>query len=341
MTESIWLDLDNSPHVPLFRPVIDELNSRGIDSVITARDFAQTESLLKLWGIPYKMIGRHGGRNKIRKVLNLLGRAGQLKAYMKGREVDLALSHGSRTQLVAARYLDIKSILMMDYEYTETRIFNYLSDYLLIPEYIPDSRLKSVNINTDKVIRYPGFKEQLYINNFSPDPDFRDKLDIQRDKILVTIRPAAMTGNYHDPLSEEIVLKILDKITSIDNVHVLIISRTEADRTLLERHFKEEVNFLKEVVDGLQLIWNSDLFISGGGSMNRESALLGVPTYSIFTGRKPYLDEYLAEEGKLTFIDTLERIDLLEVCKREIPEKFEGKNEGLVEKVVDIILNLQ
>jgi len=339
--EKIWLDLDNSPHVPLFRPVIAELSRRGIDSVITARDFAQTENLLKMWEIPYKMIGRHGGRNKIRKVLNLLGRAGQLKTYMKGREVDLALSHGSRTQLVAARYLGIKSVLMMDYEYTESRIFNYLSDYLLIPEYIPDSRLESVNINTGKVIRYPGFKEQLYINNFSPDADFRDKLEIEKDKILVTIRPAAMTGNYHDPLSEEIVLRILDKITSMQNVHVLIISRTEADRTLLEDHFRDQIDFLEGVVDGLQLIWNSDVFISGGGSMNREAALLGVPTYSIFTGRKPYLDEYLAEKGKLTFIDTLEKTDLLEVCKREIPGEFEGRNEGLVEKVVDIILDLQ
>lgn len=339
-TKTIWLDLDNSPHVPLFRPVISELNSRGIETVITARDFAQTQNLLKFWGMPFKMIGRHGGKNKIKKILNLFARAGQLKSYMKNKQVDLALSHGSRTQLVAARYLGIKSVLMLDYEYTESRIFNYLSTFLLMPEYIPDSRLKSVNINTGKTVRYPGFKEQLYLSNFSPDPEFREKLGIDKNRILVTIRPAAMTGNYHDSLSEEILLRILGIVTGIDNVHPLLISRTEEDRVFLSENFGERINFLEEVVDGLQLIWNSDLFLSGGGSMNRESALLGVPTYSIFTGRKPYLDEYLQKKGRLTFIDTLEKIELLDISKREIPDEFKPENEGLAEKVVDIILSL-
>ena len=25
----IWIDLDNSPHVPFFRPIVDELRARG------------------------------------------------------------------------------------------------------------------------------------------------------------------------------------------------------------------------------------------------------------------------------------------------------------------------
>lgn len=339
--KTVWLDLDNSPHVPLFRPVIREFNRRGIKSVITARDFAQTEKLLEFWDMPFKMIGSHGGKSKINKVINLFVRARELKSYMKDRPVDLALSHGSRTQLVAARYLGIKSILMLDYEYTESRIFNYLSTYLLMPEYIPDSRLESVNINTDKTVRYPGFKEQLYLNDFSPDPDFRDKINVGGDRILVTIRPAAMSGNYHDSLSEEILLKILERTTGMEGVYTLVVSRTEKDRSFLGKHFGDRINFLEGVVDGLQLIWSSDLFISGGGSMNRESALLGVPTYSIFTGRKPYLDEYLQDKGLLTFIDSLDKIDLLDISRRERPDRFEAENTGLVKKVVDIILSLE
>ena len=339
--KTIWLDLDNSPHVPLFRPIISELEKRGINCIITARDFAQTENLLEFWGIPFQKIGRHGGRSKIRKIVNLFVRANQLKSFIKGTKVDLALSHGSRTQLVAAKYLGIRSILMLDYEYTESRIFNYLSNYLLMPKYIPDSRLKSVNINTKKTLRYPGFKEQLYLNDFSPEQGFREQLNISGKRIMVTIRPPAMTGNYHDSLSEEILLRILEKLLGIANVHVLVVNRSSEDRRFLQTHFKDKINFLEEVVDGLQLIWCSDIFISGGGSMNRESALLGVPTYSIFTGRKPYLDEYLQEQGKLTFIDELEKINLLDVSKRDIPGEFKGSNPGLVNKVVDIILGLE
>lgn len=337
---TIWIDLDNSPHVPLFRPIIRELNARGAETVITARDYAQTEQLLQLWEIPHKLIGRHGGKDKSKKVMNLFTRSNQLRRYMKGQSIDLALNHGSRTQVVAAKMLGIPSIVMLDYEYTETRIFNYLSSYILIPEYIPDARLRSARINTAKVLRYPGFKEQLYLNDFVAEPGFRERLGIGADRILMTMRPPAMEGNYHDPLSDSILLEILRRATADGRVYPLIVSRTGKDRGFLEDHFAGRIHFLEQAVDGLQLIWNSDLFISGGGSMNRESALLGVPTYSIFTGKKPYLDEYLSERGRLTFIDAMERIGLLEISKREIAGAFTGRNEGLVEKVADIVLSI-
>jgi predicted glycosyltransferase len=340
MIKKIWIDLDNSPHVPLFRPIIRELNGRDVETVITARDYAQTKKLLQLWEIPHRLIGKHGGRNKAKKILNLLVRSNQLRRYAKDKSIDLALSHGSRTQLVAARQLGIPSILMLDYEYTERWIFNHFSNYLLIPKYIPDSRLELARINTGKVLRYPGFKEQLYLNDFTPDPDFRRELGIGFDKILVTIRPPAMEGNYHDSLSDAILLEILGRATSNERVYPLIVSRTSKDRGFLLEHFADNIHFLEKAVDGLQLIWNSDLFISGGGSMNRESALLGVPTYSIFTGRKPYLDEYLSEKGRMIFIDTMQKIDLLELSKRDITDTPESRNEGLVENVVDIILSI-
>ena len=74
--------------------------------------------------------------------------------------------------------------------------------------------------------------------------------------------------------------------------------------------------------------------------MNREAALLGVSTYSIFTGRKPYLDEHLASQGRLTFIDTPDKIDLLDISKREIPGRFKAEKDNLAGEVVDIILSL-
>jgi predicted glycosyltransferase len=61
-------------------------------------------------------------------------------------------------------------------------------------------------------------------------------------------------------------------------------------------------------VDGLSLIWSSDLVISGGGTMNREAASLGVPVYSIFRGTIGAVDRYLAERGRLTLIETPKQV---------------------------------
>lgn len=337
---SLWIDLDHTPHVPLFRPIIEELHRRGVEILVTARDFAQTVALLEMWGIEHVKIGRHGGSSKVGKVLNLFERSSQLIAYARKRKINLAVSHGSRTMLVACKILGIPAVTMMDYEYTEVGIFNALSKYLLIPEYIPDERLKPNGFRMEKVIRYPGYKEELYLPYFGPDPDFRESIGVPKDKILVTIRPSAMYANYHDPLSEQILLKVIEKALATPGTWPLVVSRIEKDKAFIRDRFGDRVNFLEKAVDGLQLIWNSDVFISGGGTMNREAGLLKVPVYSIFTGRKPYLDEYLAEKGRLAFVDTLEKVGQIKVEKREMPTEFIPPKPDLVKAVVDQLLGL-
>ena len=37
----IWIDFDNSPHVLFFDPIIIKLKEKGVETLITARDFAQ------------------------------------------------------------------------------------------------------------------------------------------------------------------------------------------------------------------------------------------------------------------------------------------------------------
>jgi len=43
----VWVDLTNSPHVPIFAPLIRRMQARGWDVAVTARRFAQTIELLK------------------------------------------------------------------------------------------------------------------------------------------------------------------------------------------------------------------------------------------------------------------------------------------------------
>ena len=74
----IWVDLDNTPHVPLFRPILAELERRHVHCFVTSRLHAQTEDLLQFWDIPHLAIGEHGGKSKIRKLANLGQRSMQL-----------------------------------------------------------------------------------------------------------------------------------------------------------------------------------------------------------------------------------------------------------------------
>ena len=68
MNKKIWIDLDNSPHVPFFKPIMEELSKKGFQVVLTARDCSQTCELADRNGFRYERIGRHFGKNKILKV---------------------------------------------------------------------------------------------------------------------------------------------------------------------------------------------------------------------------------------------------------------------------------
>jgi len=336
----IWIDLDNSPHVPLFAPIIRELNKKGIKTLVTARDFAQTEDLLNVYGINAYIIGFHGGKNKIIKIVNLFYRAIQLYKFVRKFPLKLAISHGSRTQLVTTKFIGVPSILMMDYEYTETRLFNYLSTYMLIPKHIPDSRLLSVGIYLRKTIRYNGFKEELYLNGFKPIQSFLNEINIDENQILIVIRPPGMAGNYHDSNSEELLISGIKYFSSFENTVCLIINRTiiESDFITSKITPKENIRFLEKPVNGLQLIFAADIVVSGGGTMNREGGLIGTETYSIFTGKRPYLDEYLEKQGKLKFIEKPEDFYSIDVSKKKKSLDFHSSN-SLVHEITDIIID--
>jgi predicted glycosyltransferase len=229
---------------------------------------------------------------------------------------------------------------MMDYEYTETRIFNRYADEILVPAMIPDERLSKNGIQLSKVTRYNGFKEELYLASFKPDLGFRKSLGINEDETLAVIRPPGMLGNYHDERSEELLIYALNHLSVNINCRVLVSSRSQKDRDLINFHIKDKQNirFLEKAVDGLQLVNAADIVVSGGGTMNRESALLGTKTYSIFTGRRPYLDELLEKEGRLKFISSKEEIDEIDLEKASVKEPY-SFNKNIVKEITDIIAN--
>src|SRR5262249_30739539 len=95
---AIWIDLDNSPHVPLFSPIIEHFRNAGVDVILTARDHSQTIQLLDLngFGGSYTVIGRHYGAGKMSKLWGTIVRARQLRKYIRttSRQVSVAVSHG-------------------------------------------------------------------------------------------------------------------------------------------------------------------------------------------------------------------------------------------------------
>ncbi len=324
----IWIDLDNSPHVPLFKPIINELNRRGYECITTSRDCFQVAGLVDLHGLKCKTIGKHYGKNSLMKVFGLVYRGLQLMpSALKGKPL-LALSHGSRSQHLAALLLGIPTIIMVDYEHVKMLPLAG-STWIITPEYIAAG---SIKIDPLHMSTYPGLKEDVYVPEFRPNPAIVKELGLRGDHLIVTVRPPATEAHYHNPASESLFAEVIKHFGTMDKVTMVILPRNEKQADVIGRRWPEYISVGKaiipdHVVDGLNLLWHSDLVISGGGTMNREAAALGVPVYSIFRGTIGAVDRYLAAQGRLVLLESPEDVRSKIIVERR-DKSGKGRNRS-------------
>jgi predicted glycosyltransferase len=65
-------------------------------------------------------------------------------------------------------------------------------------------------------------------------------------------------------------------------------------------------------VDARSLLWQADAFIGAGGTMTREAALLGTPSFTVFGGEEAAVDRQLASRGLLTRMSDPRQIGTVE-----------------------------
>jgi predicted glycosyltransferase len=307
----VWIDLDNTPHVPFFQPIIRELERAGHTVVVTARDAFQVCSLADHHGVAHTTIGRHYGANRFLKVAGTVWRAAELLPFVIRQKPDISMSHGSRPLVIVSGLLRIPTMLLFDYEHA-TRIPVLKPALGVAPSSIDGSRLSgSFRYG---VRSYAGLKEDVYAAGFRPDPSLPAALGVDDREILVTIRPPATEAHYHNPEAEELFTEVVDMLGRTEGVRMVILPRTAgAQRDFVLRTWPDWCASRKIVLpdgplDGLNLVWHSDLVVSGGGTMNREAAALGVPVYSIFRGKLGAVDRYLAQEGRLVLLATRDEV---------------------------------
>ena len=340
----IWIDLDNTPHVPFFKPIIRELEKRGYKVILTARDAFQVCELATRAGLPYTKVGRHYGKNRILKIWGLIWRTLQLLPLVLRERPIMGLSHGSRSQILLCNLLRIPTVMIMDYEYAQTPL-------LLRPrwEIVPD-----VLFNEDlqckareRIRKYKGIKEDVYAPEFEPDPALRRQLQLDDNNIIVTVRPPANEAHYHNSESETFFVKFMERVFLTPGVKAVLLPRNKAQENQIKASWPQwfrdsRVVIPNEAVDGLNLLWHSDLVVSGGGTMNREAAALGIPVYSIFRGKIGAVDRHLQSQGKMTLIERVEDVQnkILLVPRKKSDLPASGPREALreiVEQVEDII----
>src|SRR5580700_65334 len=229
--KKIWIDLENSPHVPFFKPIIDELERRGYAVVLTARDCFQVRELADLFGLRYRMIGRHYGKHRLAKLAGLAIRTLQMANYILRQKPDLAVSHGSRSLFLLSSLLKIPTITITDYEHASW-IGTFQRAWVMAPDVIPKDVFLAKGYKEDQILRYPGIKEDVYAPSFLPDATVRQRLSLSDQDLVVTIRPPATEAHYHNPESSRLLDAVFETIANHPDAKVVLLPRTprqEAD----------------------------------------------------------------------------------------------------------------
>lgn len=335
----LWIDLANSPHVPFFKALAKKLTALGHEIETSAREFAETVPLARAAGFDAEVVGVHGGRAVAAKTGNLIGRAVALARWARARRFDLAVSHNSYAQILAARALGLKSVTLMDYEYQPANHLAFrLASRVIVPASFPERQLRLYGARAEKVRRYHGTKEDVYLADFEPDPSFVAQLcevGINPDNVLVLMRPPALDALYHrfeNRLFDQALAMLLTK----EHVQVILLPRNKAQRALYSSKAGARLVVPATPFDGANLIAACDLVISAGGTINREAAALGVPVFSIYAGKWAAVDEALLKERRLRRITDATKLSSLPIAKK--PAAVPRRAVNVVDEVVRLII---
>ena len=336
----IWIDLSNSPHPLLFAPIARRLQELGHEVCVTARDNAQTVALARREWPDVVVIGTESRKSRSIKLAQITSRTYALASWAARERPDLALSHNSYAQIAAARMRRITAITAMDYEHQPANHLAFrLATLVFLPEAMRGVELNRQGLTPDRVRYYPGLKEELYLGDFTPTPrrDAGGAEETDQSRILIVARTPPSRAAYHQ-FDNRVFDELLRCATAEERVDVLVLVRHAEQRRALASLELPRLTIPEEPIDSRAAMYRADLVIGAGGTMTREAALLGVPTVSVFAGKEPAVDRWLARKGLLR---QLRPGETLEFRLREKPPRpmseIRARSAELVEWFVDAL----
>jgi uncharacterized protein len=290
----IWIDLANSPHVPLFGALTTALEERGDVIMLTARDHAQTVELAReRWG-DLEVIGGASPPGRVAKVAAMARRIERLARFARRERPDIALSHGSYAQVVAARLAGLPVVTMMDYEFQPANHLSFrLSSAVVVPSAFPAAATR--RFGARRVVTYDGFKEELYLAGQRTDTGVLDAIGVDSKKVIAVFRTPPHGALYHRGGNERFEALLAEALAH-PRVEVIVLPRTASQR---QQYLSAGAVVPEHAIDGSSLLACADVVIGAGGTMSREAALLGTPTYTVFAGRLAAVDAALIALGRL------------------------------------------
>jgi predicted glycosyltransferase len=236
----------------------------------------------------------------------MVGRVAALRRWAAAVRPDIALSHNSYGQIVAARTLRIPAVTAMDYEHQPANHLAFrLARTVLLPAALRGPEVRRQGAADRKTRFYAGLKEEMYLGDFEPDAALPAQLGVGAGETLVVARPAPSRALYHS-FDNPLFGDALRVVARDPQTRIVVLPRHPEQREAVAALGLERCVVPDRAVDSRSLLSRADLMIGAGGTMTREAALMGVPTLSLFAGRRPAVDEWLEAQGMMRVLRSVD-----------------------------------
>jgi len=337
---SVWIDIENAPQVQYLYPFVEAFGQRGLQVVLTARDYGSTLALLRERGASFSVVGEEAGRSKFAKAFGALRRARALASVVRRNSKPTVSLSASRASALASRWIGIPSFAMIDYEYANLSVYRFTNSTILHPEVIGSAALRRSGIRERQMVPFHGLKEDISFGAAHNDSSRPDVFSEIRDRALVRVlfRPPTETSHYYEPESRQLALRALEYLATRPEVIVVYLPRhpwQHADASRLQ--WRNEPIVVQRPIEFTSLFESVDLVVCSGGTMLREAAYLGLPAYSILKSRIGAVDRYLASIGRVRLIGSPSQLPEIEL--RKAPSRSPlNSNPQLLDQLVEIVL---
>jgi uncharacterized protein len=300
----IWVDITDASQVVFFAPIVRRLEDAGHTVTITARRFAGADLVGRRYGLGGVLTTGHRGGSLGTRAVGLVNRTAQLLGSASSGRFDVAAGSHASDFALTAWTLGIPQLTFLDDERLRrgNAVNLRLVDEVAVPATVPATALEALGAPPHRLFRYPGFKEEYYLHDFSPDPQILASLGVDRRRVVGVVRPARTArGSGGAPSPDEAPLSdLVREIAGRRNVTLVVIARDGEQRArFLALGAPGLVAPDGPVLDGASLIAAADFVLGAGGVMTREAAALDTPAYTVSRKRLAAVDAALLDEGRL------------------------------------------
>jgi hypothetical protein len=349
----IWLDFCEPKSVIMLRPLYNRLIADH-EVFITARDFDSTYALMDEWGVPYYKIGNYGGADLMGKLRSYADRLKDLIDVVDQEKPDFLFCITSPEAIRVAFGIKLPHIMFNDEprSYGCSALTLPFVQHVIVPKPIPIEWYLPYGIPSEKIVQFNGIDEVAWLNkeDFTPSSQYAQDLGLDEGQYIVCRTEATQSYAHledrmqsHETLLTEVIPQLRQYFDETNqNLKILILTRYQEQFDYLSTIFASEIDtrilILRQHVAHLaDIMYYAALVLSGGGTMVRESALLGIPSIEFIPTETYPQEQFLMENGfPLVHKKTVEEI--IESCKNYLENPSKIDTHALIDNLENPIL---